>query len=194
MIILWKCPSFSFRKNKSGFQIFSGSVRVKNRIWPCLSSYCSLSSVHSSRNVNCVEYSCWIRDKERMFKGWENIKFHEEKERVVREIKMKETEISFETKYVCNRRLYIALSSAWSKFHSLVLQRPPQDINRTEYRKWSYTSTFLWHDLQIKLCLRACFTNWTWKEEGSSIPTFILCNRRITSFLFHLPLHSSFIP
>lgn len=150
MIILWKCPSFSFRKNKSGFQIFSGSVRVKNRIWPCLSSYCSLSSVHSSRNVNCVEYSCWIRDKERMFKGWENIKFHEEKERVVREIKMKETEISFETKYVCNRRLYIALTSTWSKFHSLVLQRPPQDINRTEYRKWSYT--FLWHDLQIKLC------------------------------------------
>lgn len=60
MMMLCKWPFFSFLKNKSGFQIFSGSVRTKKLMRPFMLSYCNRSSFHSSRNVIWIEYS-WER-------------------------------------------------------------------------------------------------------------------------------------
>lgn len=79
IMILWKCPSFSFEKNKSGIHTRFASVSVRyfkrptncNHIeyihrvdeWvnrthlPPISSNFKRWSVHCSRNVNCTLYS-----------------------------------------------------------------------------------------------------------------------------------------
>lgn len=62
MIILWKWPSFSLEKNKSGFHILSGSVNVKNFIRPFISWYCNRSSFHCSLKVTWIAYS-WKKNK-----------------------------------------------------------------------------------------------------------------------------------
>lgn len=80
-MILWKWPSFSFEKNKSGIQTRFASVNVKyfkrpkiqtnshasgsmhlynclkNDLLPPISSNFNRSSSHCSRNVSCTLYS-----------------------------------------------------------------------------------------------------------------------------------------
>ena len=57
-MIIWKCPFFSFWKNKSGFQIFSGSVNTKYWMRPLRLSNCSRLSFQFCRNVIWHAYSC----------------------------------------------------------------------------------------------------------------------------------------
>lgn len=57
IIMLWKWPSFSFAKNKSGFHILSVSVNVRNLIRPFMSSYTKRSSLQASRKVIWIAYS-----------------------------------------------------------------------------------------------------------------------------------------